>query len=352
MLLISLDQTPIICLEQMEQFGPGFEITSTTLTPSLYDVLEYDGKIVVSGEFDRIGSKSISGVAAWNGTEWEALGMGLSGSILGSAPVIFPHQLLEFEGDLIVAGNFLRADGIDVNGVARWDGVSWSAMGDGFDAPAYGLGIWMGDLYAGGEFDFSGATAVKKIAKWNGSDWIPAEFGVAGTSGFSFVHTFYTNDILYVGGGFDRFSSTSTGEVPVSGIFSWDGVNALFYDGGPGYDIEAILVYEDSLWAGGGSFGFGWIGVHEVEFAVGHSDVEVSDYFSLYPNPARNHLHLEMGIPVQRIQIAGVDGRVLKVLNPNSSSSMDIDVSSWESGMYVVKYESEGSSFSSLLRVE
>ncbi len=37
-------------------------------------------------------------------------------------------------GNVIAGGAFTLADGVTVNGVARWDGSTWSALGTGLDA--------------------------------------------------------------------------------------------------------------------------------------------------------------------------------------------------------------------------
>ena len=42
---------------------------------------------------------------------------------------------ITFEDDLVVAGRFAQAGGVNVTNVARWNGAEWSAMGSGLPAP-------------------------------------------------------------------------------------------------------------------------------------------------------------------------------------------------------------------------
>lgn len=74
-------------------------------------------------------------------------------------------DMVEFEGDIIVAGDFTGPS----NNVKRWSVCNnrWEAMGDGFDGIVYALEIHQGKLFAGGSFDFSGASPMKSIAMWD-----------------------------------------------------------------------------------------------------------------------------------------------------------------------------------------
>ncbi len=77
--------------------------------------------------------------------------------------------MIQFNGDLIVGGQFTKAGGVEVHNAARWDGSQWHAMGIGtwntitqFEKTSTALFARGGDIY--------GQTLV---AYWNGTDWIP-----------------------------------------------------------------------------------------------------------------------------------------------------------------------------------
>src|SRR5207248_1253442 len=68
------------------------------------------------------------------------------------------------------------------NHVARWDGHSWSPLGQGVHTPGdsdtnvSALAIWKNDLVVAGNFsattEISGTdTFVRNIARWDGSTW-------------------------------------------------------------------------------------------------------------------------------------------------------------------------------------
>tara|TARA_R110000787_G_scaffold15134_5_gene46832 strand:+ start:4003 stop:5415 length:1413 start_codon:yes stop_codon:yes gene_type:complete len=70
---------------------------------------------------------------------------------------------------------------------------------------------------------------------------------------------------------------------------------------------------------------------------LGSSDFE-NDNFSLYPNPAKNNLAISSKIdPIKNIEIFNVLGQRIINLNFTSSLSENIDISSLNTGMYLVK---------------
>lgn len=199
------------------KLGKGVYLTNAAVgfsqTANLYSLAKYDGKIIATGEFDRVGDQQVSGIMQWNGTAWSGLGSGLSGHIAGGADVMYPHEMCQFGNKLIVGGNFLQAGGITVNGIAQWDGTQWQALGAGFNGSVYGLCAYNGELYAAGDFTMSGTTPLKCIAKWNGSAWVDPGFRVYynSTAFYSFIHTLKViGQKMYFAGGFDRIASGST----------------------------------------------------------------------------------------------------------------------------------------------
>ena len=93
----------------LQKVGTGIYLTTASgfsELPNIYDVVEYNGTIVACGEFDRVGTEPIEGIMQWDGTEWTAMGSGLSGHIQGTSTVRFPHQLMVHNGELYAAGNF------------------------------------------------------------------------------------------------------------------------------------------------------------------------------------------------------------------------------------------------------
>ncbi len=86
--------------------------------------------LYAGGWFSSIGGVAASGIARWNGTSWSPVGTGLA-----STPPAYTaaHVLRSFQDGatraLYVGGRFTTAGGVPANGVARWDGTTWTGLG-------------------------------------------------------------------------------------------------------------------------------------------------------------------------------------------------------------------------------
>ena len=143
--------------------------------------------LYIGGRFTSVDGVPASRIAKWNGTSWSALGTGVTGS--GSTPSV--NTMVTFDDGtgpaLYVGGQtFTTAGGIPANRVAKWDGKTWSAVGNGFaNGIVWKLAVYndgTGDaLYAFGTFTASGATPINRMAKWNGTSWEQWGGGANGT---------------------------------------------------------------------------------------------------------------------------------------------------------------------------
>ena len=137
--------------------------------------------IFVGGSFWSAGGSPANNIAKWDGSSWSPLGPGIS---LGTAPLV----LCVFDDGtgpaLYAGGHFTLVGGIQVNSIAKWDGSTWSALGGGVMLTAglhgavTGLSVFDDGtgpaLYAMGGFQFAGGVPVQGIAKWDGSSWSAA----------------------------------------------------------------------------------------------------------------------------------------------------------------------------------
>lgn len=136
--------------------------------------------LYAGGSFVLVEGQPAGRVARWNGTLWEAVGMGMDDWVLelavhddGSGPALF------------AGGRFLQADGAPAARVARWNGSSWSALGAGLPDSVKTLevlDVGFGPvLFAGGQVG-GGASAYPFLHYWDGTDWVPHEAALAGRS--------------------------------------------------------------------------------------------------------------------------------------------------------------------------
>jgi len=154
----------------------------------------YGGRLIVGGDFTEIGGVPANGIAAWDGSSWSALGSGLEGTTSSSGPA----ALTVYNGDLIAGGEFFLAGGSPAANIARWDGTSWHPIGGGVDNKVYGLATHKDHLYAAGWFVTAGTDSASKIARWDGTDWYPLGSGVGSGLWARPLEEFMGH--LYVGG--------------------------------------------------------------------------------------------------------------------------------------------------------
>jgi hypothetical protein len=76
-------------------------------------------------------------------------------------------SLAEYDGALIAGGFFTHAEDQPASRIARWNGSSWSPLGQGMDYVVLALRAGETDLIAGGAFLWSGGVLVNHIAQWN-----------------------------------------------------------------------------------------------------------------------------------------------------------------------------------------
>ncbi|MEZ6036886.1 MAG: hypothetical protein R3F29_05365 [Planctomycetota bacterium] len=130
-----------------------------------------NGDLVIGGWFRTVGNAVADRVARWDGSTWSPLGEGVDDSVFAVAAL--PG------GDIVVGGLFTHAGGVAADHIARWDGVSWSPIGAGFDGPISALLVEPnGDLIAAGAFAHSGATPISRVARLSGGVWTPIGAGI------------------------------------------------------------------------------------------------------------------------------------------------------------------------------
>ena len=219
--------------------------------------------LYVGGSFTMAGTTPTpSGVARWDGNAWSPLPAGAPSPTClavwddGTGPAIY------------AGGSFTVASGAAGNSIAKFDGTSWSPLGSGLTGTtsvfASGVMCMMAcngspgpGLYVGGYFTTAGATAVNGIARWNGTSWSALGSGVAGPSLTNVVQALALHDSgsgleLYAAGGF-----TSAGGVAANRIARWNGTSWTALGAGVNAMVTGLFSHDDGtgpqLWIGGGS---------------------------------------------------------------------------------------------------
>lgn len=188
-----------------------------------------NGDVYAGGIYASAGGVPVNGIARWDGRRWHALGAGLQG---GSA---LPTALVATQDGVIAVGSFEQAGAVSVGGIAAWDGTAWSVIGngegprkDGMKGWLYAVEIFDGKLIVGGYFDTIDGVPANNIAQWDGAQWQPLGNGVGNldfednfVAGDGEVRALTVDgDVLYVGG---KFALAGDANTTANSVATWDG---------------------------------------------------------------------------------------------------------------------------------
>jgi len=221
-----------------------------------------DPVLYAGGFFDHAGDVAADYAAKWDGATWTDLGNGIN-DYWGVTALEVSEEASESDPSLYVGGNFTAAGGMAARSVAAWDGTEWSALGEGLDGRVEAMafvddGSGAGaTLYAGGSFADPDGGQAGSIAQWDGETWHGVGGGVDGNVCALEVHDDGTGPALYVGGTF-----TQAGGTPATNIARWDGKTwSPVGEGLPDGDLQQycavrdMAVFDDgtgaALYAGG-----------------------------------------------------------------------------------------------------
>jgi hypothetical protein len=206
-----------------------------------------DGNVYVGGNFTFIGTVAANGIAKWNGSTWSTLGSGMAyeSPYVGDEGFV---RALAVNGSILYAGGrFTSAGGVAATNIAKWNGSTWSAVGSGMDGNVFALAVNGTNLYAGGGFWTVGGVPVVGIAKWDGSTWAALGVGMLGGNGIVVNALAVSGNALYAGGSFDH-----AGGVLANGIAKWDGNSWSAFGSGANDEVLALAVSGTDLYVCGG----------------------------------------------------------------------------------------------------
>ncbi len=170
--------------------------------------------LYVGGIFTAANGQPGNYVAKWDGKSWSPLGSGMNNAVAaltvfddGSGPALY------------VGGSFTTAGGQPANRIAKWDGTSWSPLGSGVASTIEFLTVFDdmsgrgAALYAGGWITTAGGQAANGIAKWDGTSWSPLGSGVNNHVSALAVFDDGSGPALYAGGSLTTAGGQSAGRI-------------------------------------------------------------------------------------------------------------------------------------------
>lgn len=237
-------------LTTMNAAGTALEVFDDGTGPALY----------ASGYWTTIGGTPGYGVARWTGAAWVPLG--------GFGPPSPWVVDLEVWDDgtgpaLYATGPFTPGTGgpPGCNGIARWDGSTWSALGSGLGGTGFtgrALAVFGAGsstaLYVAGEFSQAGGLPARRIASFDGTTWAALDAGLGndpllGTAGSDpgvrdlQVFDGGSGPELYVAGGY-----LQAGPFAARCIARWNGTQWRLAGADAsilGYRVEDLEVFDD-----------------------------------------------------------------------------------------------------------
>lgn len=279
----SFSQSGTVTLQNLAGWGTadnlpllGWQRLELGPNAPVHSIATLGGFVYAGGEFTGIDGVKANRIARWNGFSWSPMGDGVNGTV----------RAIAVSGtDVYVGGDFTTAGGIPANYIARWNGTGWSALGGGLAAPGYiapgvkAIAVSGFNVYAGGTFDsasgFSGWLSSRNIAVWNGSFWNALGTGISGVS----VNAIAPNGSdVYVGGEF----STASG-APGNNVALWNGTTWSALGSGTNSEVRSLAYGGGRLYAGGNFTSAGGTAAYRVGFWNGSS---WSGMGLIGPNPA------------------------------------------------------------------
>jgi hypothetical protein len=225
--------------------GSGIAGGSFFYSPSVAALAVSGSTLYAGGYFTNAGGSAANSIAQWNGSSWSALGSGIGE--YGSASYVF--ALAVSGSTLYAGGDFATAGGNPANGIAQWNGSSWSALGSEMNNAVEALAVSGSTLYAGGYFTTAGGNTANCIAQWNGNTWSALGSGMGAGNGYHpYVSALaVSGSTLYAGGYFTTAGTNvsayaamaSLAGTPVSPALALITANAAFSftNGVFGFDV-------------------------------------------------------------------------------------------------------------------
>jgi hypothetical protein len=211
--------------------------------------------LYAGGIFRSIGGAHVRRIAKWDGSSWSALGNGVS-LLTGAEDGVTAMEVFD-DGSgpaLYVAGDLRTAGTVTANRIARWNGATWSAVGSGMVGQTTGDDVPIRDLTV---FDDGSGPALYACGDFTSAGNAPATNRIARWNGSSWSS---------VGGA--QFSGRpwsmvvfddGTGPalyVATGDVWKWNGATwSLLPEASPSQTTLALAVFDDgdgpALHAGG-----------------------------------------------------------------------------------------------------
>lgn len=201
------------------------------LSPQVLEVV--DDTLIVGGFFASVNNVGFNGIAKWDGLTWSDLpnSQGVEDIVL-------------FGDSLIFAGGFYeQMENEECGAIGAYFNGEWRGLAGGADSPSAvvrGISVLDDKLIAVGNFnELGGVESLWRVGMWDGNQWNDIG-GVSGFIGEPRKVTNYNGEI-YVCGDF----AFADGDVPSPNLARWNGVEWNEVESGPSSTVLEIYPFPD-----------------------------------------------------------------------------------------------------------
>ena len=207
--------------------------------------------LYVGGTFTVAGAVPANNVAKWDGTNWSALAGGMKAGASTTVSAMAKFDDGSGAGPAIYAGGIILGAGTaPAIGIAQWDNVQWTSLGNGITGSVAALAVFDDGngggeaLYAAGSFTGAGGIQSEPHREVGRRELV---LSIGNGSNFGFASLAVYDDGL--GGG----PALYAGEF--LSLFKWDGNSFTAVAGGPRRSLvpsrSSTTVDGPALYAGG-----------------------------------------------------------------------------------------------------
>lgn len=335
--------------------GVGFDNQVNFIT------IQPDGKILVGGDFKKYQGVSKSYLTRLNtdGSNDTTFKLGTSLTSMSVNGKIVNRIVVQPDGKIIAGGSFEKYQNLTQEGLIRLnpDGTKDASLeiGNGFSSDIYSIILQNdGKILVGGAFDSYKGTSQKKLIRLNIDGSKDNSFDVGLTFQDCMIYSLVLqNDGKIIVGcySFNNLKLTENNLVRLNSDGSKDNdfINGVvfFNNNKTSSYVSTILQTNDELLIGGdftaynGNNQSGYlIGLNPTKFNLSNDDfIKENKSFSLWPNPVQNILNINsLNESNYSVKIYDLLGRLIYT---KENVSTLIDVSSFASGLYLIKIKGE-----------
>jgi len=320
--------------------GSIWDTTGIEANGPVFSLCVYNGELYVGGMFSSIAGINSNGLAKYDGNSWTDISGFPFGQFIGV------WAINEFNSELYVAGSFGDSLG-NVMNITRWNGQQWRDVGGGFHgnvAEVWRLEVFNGELYIGGSFTIGGGNVGNYMAKWDGSTLSDVGGGMMGmfNSNGQVNDLAVWNNALYAVGVFEY-----AGGIFTSYIAKWDGLNWCYLGDSLNVPIQCVATLDSSLYIGGGWWIIGndtisgfakWIGGNYTANCgnMTYSEEYIAAIVTLvFPNPATEEVTFQFSDSQESHAIIIYDLLGNEIYREETNdNAISISVSEFAAGLY------------------